>query len=41
MSNLFFILASLIAAFILTLILMPPGIRLLQRLKMGKQIREE
>lgn len=40
-SNLFFILASLIAAFILTLILMPPGIRLLQRLKMGKQIREE
>ena len=41
MYNLFFILASLIASFVITLGLMPMGIRLLKRLKLGKQIREE
>jgi phospho-N-acetylmuramoyl-pentapeptide-transferase len=41
MSNLFFILGSLIASFLLTFAIMPYGIRLLTRLKMGKQIREE
>lgn len=41
MSNLFFILGSLIASFLLTFAIMPYGIELLTRLKMGKQIREE
>jgi phospho-N-acetylmuramoyl-pentapeptide-transferase len=41
LSNLFFILGSLIASFLLTFAIMPYGIRLLTRLKMGKQIREE
>jgi phospho-N-acetylmuramoyl-pentapeptide-transferase len=40
-SNLFFILGSLLASFLLTFVLMPYGIELLTRLKMGKQIREE
>lgn len=41
MSNLFFILASLLISFLLTLALMPLCIDALTRFKMGKQIREE
>lgn len=41
MSYFFFILASLIASSIITFIILPPGIRLLQELKIGKQIRED
>lgn len=41
MSNLFFILASLITSFVLTFAIMPYGIELLVRMKIGKQIRED
>lgn len=40
-SNLFFILASLVTSFLLTLMIMPYGIRLLQKLRIWKQIRED
>lgn len=41
MSDRIFILASLVLSFCITFLMMPRGIALLKRLKMGKQIREE
>lgn len=41
MSNLVFILTALVFSFVLTFILLPWGISLLQNLKFGKQIRSE
>lgn len=37
----FFILGSLIVSFSITFLMMPSGISLLRKYKMGKQIREE
>jgi len=41
MTDRIFILAALVLSFLITFSMMPYGIRLLQRFKMGKQIREE
>lgn len=41
MSDLIFILTSLIASFLLTFLIMPFGIDLFRKIKFGKQIREE
>lgn len=41
MTNLFFILASLVASFFITLAIIPFGIKILKQLKLGKQIRED
>lgn len=37
----FFILGSLVVSFCITFLMMPTGIRLLRKYRMGKQIREE